>query len=117
MRHGTTGSMSIVMSPFCVLSGRTPFLPKGTGEAGGNSTTPIPRGAWTCFEWQISATGGTGHVVFYVGGGAAPTVTLNKEPIGALIEQRVGYERYNAGVAGSLWIDDYAIGTSRLGCM
>ena len=91
--------------------------PVGTGEAGANTTTPIPRGAWTCFEWQISATGGTGNVVLYAGGSAMPTVSLNGKPIGALIEQRVGYERYASGTAGNLWIDDYAIGTKRLNCM
>lgn len=91
--------------------------PVGTGEAGANSTTPIPRGAWTCFEWQISATGGTGNIVTYVGGATTPTVSLNGKAIEALVEQRVGYERYNAGTAGNLWIDDYAIGSKRMGCM
>ncbi len=91
--------------------------PVGTGEGGANTTTPIPRGAWTCFEWQISATGGTGDVVLYAGGATAATATLKSEPIPALVEQRVGYERYGAGTAGDLWIDDYAIGSTRLGCM
>jgi hypothetical protein len=90
--------------------------PVGTGEAGANTTTPIPRGAWTCFEWQISATGGNGDVVLYAGGSMMPTVSLKGKPIEALVEQRVGYERYNAGTAGNLWIDDYAIGLARLGC-
>lgn len=91
--------------------------PVGNAEAGANSTTPIPRGAWTCFEWQISATGGTGNIVTYVGGATTPIVSLNGKAIEALVEQRVGYERYNAGTAGNLWIDDYAIGSKRLGCM
>jgi hypothetical protein len=91
--------------------------PVGTGEAGANTTTAIPRGAWTCFEWQISATSGTGDVVLYAGGATMPTVSLKAQPIGALTEQRVGYERYAAGTAGNLWIDDYAIGPARLGCM
>ena len=90
--------------------------PVGTGEASANTTMPIPRGAWTCFEWQISVTGGTGNVVLYAGGSATPTASLNARPIGALIEQRVGYERYNAGTPGNLWLDDFAIGSTRLGC-
>lgn len=91
--------------------------PVGTAEAGANTTTPIPRGAWTCFEWQISATGGNGNVVLYAAGSAMPTVSLNGKPIPALVEQHVGYERYASGPAGNLWIDDYAIGSARLGCM
>jgi hypothetical protein len=31
---------------------------------------------------------------------------------------RVGYEHYAADkAAGDMWIDDYAVGTSRLNCM
>lgn len=91
--------------------------PVGNGEAGANSPTSIPRGAWTCFEWQISATGGTGDVVLYVGGAMMPVASLTAKPIEALVEQRIGYERYATGSAGNLWIDDYAIGPMRLGCM
>ncbi|HEX2877615.1 MAG TPA: hypothetical protein VHP33_40480 [Polyangiaceae bacterium] len=91
--------------------------PVGNGEAGANSPTAIPRGAWTCFEWQISATGGSGDVVLYVDGAMMPVASLKAKPIEALVEQRVGYERYAAGGAGNLWIDDYAIGAMRLGCM
>jgi hypothetical protein len=91
--------------------------PVGSGEAMATTTMPIPRGAWTCFEWQISATSGTGQVALYTAGAATPTALLPSEPIPALIEQRVGYERYATGAAGDLWIDDYAIGPTRLGCL
>ena len=87
----------------------------GGGEASATATMgAIPRGAWTCFEWQISATGGTGDVVLYVSGTLAATVKMQAIP--ALTEQRVGYERYAAGTAGNVWIDDYAIGPTRLNC-
>jgi hypothetical protein len=34
-----------------------------------------------------------------------------------LIEQRVGYEHNMADTAGGeMWIDDYAIGSTRIGC-
>jgi hypothetical protein len=91
--------------------------PVGTGEASANTTTAVPRGAWTCFEWHISATGGNGDISLYVAGAMTAVATLTAKPIPALIEQRIGYERYAGGVAGSLWIDDYAIGSARLGCM
>ena len=95
--------------------------PVGTGEAGSpNNGPPLApyRGMWTCFEWQISATGGTGTINTWVNNAVMPTISLSGKPIEALIEQRIGYERYNMGTAGNIWIDDYAIGTTkRLGCM
>jgi len=94
--------------------------PVGTGEAGSpNSGPPLApyRGMWTCFEWQISATGGTGNINTWVNNAVMPTISLSGKPIEALIEQRIGYERYNMGTAGNIWIDDYAIGTTkRIGC-
>jgi hypothetical protein len=91
--------------------------PVGNGEASANTTTAIPRGAWTCFEWHISATGGNGDISLYVAGAMTAVATLTAKPIQALTEQRIGYERYAGGAAGNLWIDDYAIGTARLGCL
>jgi hypothetical protein len=88
----------------------------GGGEASASTNTPIPKGAWTCFEWNITATGGMGSVSLYVAGAATAAATVKNQTIPALTEQRVGYERYNAGTAGNVWLDDYAIGTSRIGC-
>jgi polysaccharide lyase-like protein len=92
--------------------------PVGGGEASSAATMPLPHGAWTCFEWNITATGGTGDISLYAGTTAmAPLVaTLKNNPIQALTENRIGYERYGSGGAGNLWIDDYAIGPTRLGC-
>jgi hypothetical protein len=91
--------------------------PVGNGEASSAAKTPLPRGTWTCFEWNISATGGTGDISLYVGTIPMTTLTLKNEPIQAVTENRIGYERYANGGAGNLWIDDYAIGPARLGCM
>jgi hypothetical protein len=90
----------------------------GKGESGGTSAVKMPEGVWTCFEWQVTDTGGTGNVSLYMNGGAMPVpgTTATGVPIPALIEERIGYERYNAGTAGDIWIDDYAIGTARIGC-
>lgn len=85
-------------------------------DTGGTSTVPMPQGMWTCFEWQVIATAGTGGVHLFMNGTEVPgTVALNR-PIPNLVKQRIGYERYSAGTAGDLWIDDYAIGTTRINC-
>jgi len=83
------------------------------GEDGASSTMTLPRGAWTCFEWQITTAGG---VTLYMGGTQLATIAKTKVP--ALIDMRVGYEHYAADkAAGDLWIDDYAVGTTRQNCM
>jgi hypothetical protein len=85
-------------------------------DTGGTSNVPMPQGVWTCFEWQVVATGGTGGVHLFMNGTEVPgTVALNR-PIPNLIKQRIGYERYAAGTAGDMWIDDYAIGPTRITC-
>lgn len=87
------------------------------GEDGPKTSMPIPRGAWTCFEWHIATTSGTtGSVTLYVGGTQIATVAATKIPM--LMFERVGYEHYAADKAvGDMWIDDYAMGTTRQNCM
>jgi hypothetical protein len=82
----------------------------------GITSTAIPRGVWTCFEWSIIApTTGSGSVTLYMGGAQLATIAKTKVP--ALMFQRVGYEHYNGdSAAGDLWIDDYAVGTKRITC-
>jgi hypothetical protein len=83
------------------------------GEDGASSTMTLPRGAWTCFEWEITSVP---SVTLYMGG--MQLATLAKTKAAALIDMRVGYEHYNADkAAGDMWIDDYAVGTTRQNCM
>jgi len=86
-------------------------------EDGNSSNMKMPKGAWTCFEWQIAANGttGTGSVTLYMGGTQIAKVPNTKmEPFAI---QRVGYEHYAADpTAGEMWIDDFAIGSSRINC-
>jgi hypothetical protein len=76
---------------------------------------PLPKGSWHCFEWEISGIGGNGSVALYMDGTllAADMGTA----IAAIGEMRIGCERYNAGTTtGDLYLDDYAIGPTRMGC-
>jgi hypothetical protein len=83
----------------------------------GISNVKLPQGVWTCFEWQIAATGGKGNVSLYMNGTEVPGSAVMNVPIPSLVKERIGYERYSAGATGELWIDDYAIGYTRIGCM
>jgi hypothetical protein len=88
----------------------------GKGESGGTSGTKMPQGVWTCFEWQVTGVGGTGNVTLYMGGTLVAGTEAMGVPIPNLIEERIGYERYGGGAAGDIWMDDYAIGPTRIGC-
>jgi len=86
-------------------------------DSGGTSTVNMPQGMWTCFEWHIAATGGKENVNLYMNGTEVPGTAASTTPaVTNLIKQRVGYERYGGGMAGELWIDDYATGPMRLTC-
>ena len=96
----TQGNMSINIAP---------------PDNGANSTMALPRGTWTCFEWNTTGIGGTGCITMYMNG--TQLMAATGKPIPALGEQRIGYERYGTGtVAGDMYIDDYAVGPMRLNC-
>ncbi len=96
----TQGNMSINVDP---------------PDNGPKSNMALPRGSWHCFEWETTGIGGNGNVVLYMDGTLLATDT--GAPIPALAEQRIGYERYGAGTAaGDMYIDDYAVGPTRLNC-
>jgi hypothetical protein len=95
------GSMSINVAP---------------PDNGASSNMKFPQGAWTCFEWNIAAMGANGSVTLYMNG--TMIATTAGKPIPTLVFQRVGYEHYGADTGtNDLYIDDYAIGTTRINCM
>jgi hypothetical protein len=76
---------------------------------------------WTCVEWHVVGTATKNSVNLYMNGtevpGTAASATATAAfSVATLIKQRIGYERYAAGAAGDMWIDDYAIGAARIPC-
>jgi hypothetical protein len=89
-------------------------------DTGATSTMAMPQGTWNCFEWQVANTAGKVNVNLYIGGVEVPKTAASVAAVAGnmnLIKQRIGYERYSAGAAGDMWIDDYAIGPTRINCM
>jgi len=87
----------------------------GSGEDNASAKMLLPRGVWTCFEWQIAATGAMGSVTLFMNGTQIANVPNTKIP--SFVYQRIGYEHYAAdSAAGEMWIDDYAIGAARITC-
>jgi hypothetical protein len=86
------------------------------GDKSGISTIPMPQGKWSCFEWNITATGGKGAVKLYLDGTEVPGTALTDATIPHVDKTRLGIQRYGGGTAGELWYDDYAVGAERIGC-
>jgi hypothetical protein len=82
----------------------------------GLSAVTMPQAKWSCFEWQIKATGGTGEVHLYMDGTEVPGTTKSGWAIPHVDKTRLGIQRYGGGTAGELWYDDYAVGAERIGC-
>jgi hypothetical protein len=93
--------------------GMTLALNLESSDAGTNSTMQMMMGSWVCYEWQITGIGAAGTFSSWANG------TLLGKQNGAipnLMRQRIGFQRYAAGPAGEMWIDDVAIGANRIGC-
>jgi hypothetical protein len=111
---GFTGHSATGVRPLNTISGKV-VINVAPPDNGPSANIALPEGAWHCFEWEISGIGGNGGVALYMDG------TLLANDMGTAIatigEMRVGCERYNAGtMTGDLYLDDYAIGPTRLGC-
>jgi hypothetical protein len=65
---------------------------------------------WGCYEWHVTP----GNIDVYLDGTLLPISEAWALPTMSLL--RVGFERFSAGAAGDLWIDDVAIDGSRVGC-
>ena len=86
-------------------------------DSGGTSNVSMPQGTWTCFEWHIAATGGKENVNLYMNGTEVPGTAASTTP--AVTESDQAAHRVRAllgGMAGELWIDDYATGPTRQTC-
>jgi len=111
---GFTGHSATGVRPLNTQSGQI-AINVDPPDTGPSANMVLPRGAWHCFEWEISGIGGTGSVALYMDGTLLATDTGTA--IAAIGEMRIGYEHYNAGTTtGDLYLDDYAIGPTRLGC-
>jgi len=94
--------------------------------AGVAQSKPLPTGTWQCLELEVDGARDTAHT--WLNGTAVDGLTADgtattdvdrqwyaKAWSPALTDLRLGWESYGDG-ADTLWFDDVAIGTSRIGC-
>lgn len=90
----------------------------------------LPTNTWTCVEFSVN--GGNGQIQTWVNGTAVPGLTEDGVPTPDIDQQwlsgnganwrphltdfKFGWESYGNGGADTLWFDDIALGTSRIGC-
>jgi hypothetical protein len=111
---GFTGHSATGVRPLNTQSGKV-AINVAPPDNGPSANIALPEGAWHCFEWEISGIGRNGSVALYMDG--TSLATDMGTAIAAIGEMRIGCERYNAGTTtGDMYLDDYAIGPSRMGC-
>ncbi|MBI0378106.1 hydrolase [Streptomyces rhizosphaericus] len=95
--------------------------------AGVALSTPLPVNTWTCLEFRLDRT--AGRLDTWVNGGLVTGLVVDGTPTQDVDQQwlnrggwrpapadlRLGWESYGEG-DDTLWYDDVAVGTSRIGC-
>jgi len=95
--------------------------------AGVAQSVPLPTGTWSCFEFQVD--GAAGQLRTWLGSAQVPGLVVDGVPTPDIDQQwlaragwhpsltdlRLGWESYAAD-ADTLWFDDVALGTTRIGC-
>ena len=79
-------------------------------DMGKGSNVGPPTGKWGCYEWHITPN----TLDVYLDGAMLPISETWAEPTISLL--RIGFERFSAGAAGDVWIDDIAVDGNRVGC-
>lgn len=79
-------------------------------DMGKGSNVGPDMGKWGCYEWHITPN----SLDVYLDGVMLPISETWAEPTISLL--RVGFERFAAGAAGDLWLDDIAINDKQIGC-
>ena len=95
--------------------------------AGVALSAPLPTGTWNCVEFKVDQSNGTMQT--WLNGTSVPGLLQDGVPTHdidgqwlnrsnwrpALTDLRLGWESYGEG-ADTLWYDDVAVGTARVGC-
>ena len=95
------------------------------------ASTALPVGTWNCVELQVN--GSSGAVTTWVNGtqiaglsenGSTPVANVSDQWLAgsgaswrpSLTDLKFGWESYGGGGNDTLWFDDIALGTGRIGC-
>ena len=98
--------------------------------AGVAQSTALPVNTWSCVEMQVN--GSNGDITTWVNGGQVAGLSENGTPVANVSDQwlagggaswrprltdlKLGWESYGGGGNDTLWFDDVALSTTRIGC-
>jgi hypothetical protein len=124
--YGTGAHPAQLQSTFIAQSNDNPLA----ADCWDYSSRAVPTGKWTCVEWHLDAAKNAQEV--WYDGQAVPELTFTSEPGGShgclgnvtggkwpiqqLIAMNFGWTHYHQLSGTTLWIDDVAIDTKRIGC-
>ena len=106
---GKTGTASEQVRILNVIGNHLATNRRSDDAGKGSNVTP-PTGKWSCYEWHITPT----DLHVFLEGTELPIAETWVEPTLSLV--RLGFERFTAGSAGDLWLDDVAINDTQIGC-
>ncbi len=75
------------------------------------SSQAYPMGTWACYEWHETPTGL--HVYFQGKELTDADETWTEATLSLL---RIGFERFDTGTGGDIYIDDVAVNSAQIGC-
>lgn len=98
--------------------------------AGVAQSTALPVGTWNCVEFQVN--GSSGAITTWINGVQVAGLSENGTPVSNVSDQwlagsgaswrpsltdlKLGWESYGGGGNDTLWFDDVALSTGRIGC-
>ncbi len=106
---GKTGTTDEQVRIFNVINGKI-AINRRSDDKGGVSNVAPTMGKWQCYEWHITPD----TLDVYLDSTKLPISQTWANPTISLL--RMGFERFTAGSAGELWLDDVAINDAQIGC-
>lgn len=74
------------------------------------SDTNIPQTTWFCYEWHVTADAAT---IYYDG---TELSDIGAPGISGATGLSLGFQRWQPGAEGELWVDDIAVSDTQIGC-
>ena len=121
--HFVGGSRAQLMAQIRINNGDKYTDPNGKNAGGTEPKFPASTDGWQCWEWHVTADDSYN---FYINGtevtemaivkGMATYGKMTLSPFPLFASLALGWQSFSGGAVVSGWIDEVALGPSRIGC-